>query len=131
MYRSLISVTMTTLLIWGFASTGTALGQAAGAMSLEDLRQARRDLAHRQRRVIMNNDGCDVLYFPAGEKTTVEGLLADRTTPLAGTQVDAIAYCTISSGFSYFTHNTKAGTVLARPDTSSGSNRTRGTSPRN
>jgi hypothetical protein len=32
---------------------------------------------------------------------------------LAGTQVDAIAYCTISSGFSYFTHRTKAGTILA------------------
>ncbi len=41
MYRSLISVTLTTLLIWGFAGTGTALGQAAGTMSLEDLRQAR------------------------------------------------------------------------------------------
>jgi len=114
MYRSLISVTMTALLIWGFTSSGRALAQAGGAMSLEDLRQARHDLAHRQRRIIMNNDGCDVLYFPAGEKTSVKGLLAERTTPLAGTQVDAIAYCTISSGFSYFTHHTKAGTVLAR-----------------
>jgi len=39
-------------------------------------------------------------------------LLDCRTTPLKGTQVDAIFYCTWSSGFSYFTHNTKVGTVL-------------------
>lgn len=114
MYHSLISVTIATLLAWAVATTGTVCGQTAGAMSLEDLRQARHQLAHRQRRIIMNNDGCDVLYFPANEKTTVKGFLAKRTTPLAGTQVGAIAYCTISSGFSYFTHNTKAGTVLAR-----------------
>ncbi len=114
MYHSLISVTITMLLTWAVAGTGTAFGQGAPSMSLDDLRQARHELAHRQRRIIMNNDGCDVLYLPAKEKTTVEGFLAKRTTPLAGTQVDTIAYCTISSGFSYFTHNTKAGTVLAR-----------------
>ncbi len=113
MYRSLISLTITTLLTWAVAGAGTAFGQAA-AMSLEDLRQARHQLAHRQRRIIMNNDGCDVLYFPVGEKTTVEGFLAKRTTPLAGTHVDSIAFCPTSSGFSYFTHNTKVGTVLTR-----------------
>jgi hypothetical protein len=114
MYRSLLSVTVTTLLILAVTGAGTAFGQAAGTMSLEDLRQARHQLAHRQRRVIMNNDGCDVLYFPASEKATVEGFLAKRTTPLAGTHVDAIAFCPTSSGFSYFTHNTKVGTVLTR-----------------
>lgn len=113
MYHTPISVTIATLLTWAVAGAGTALGQPA-AMSLEDLRQARHDLAHRQRRVIMNNDGCDVLYFSQNEKTTLEGFLAKRTSPLAGTHVDTLAYCTISSGFSYFTHNTKAGMVLTR-----------------
>ncbi|NLF68328.1 MAG: hypothetical protein GX575_04650 [Candidatus Anammoximicrobium sp.] len=112
MDRSLICLMLTALLT--LAGTEAAVGRAAEAMSLEQLRQARHQLAHRQRRVIMNNDGCDVLYFSEKEKTTVEGFLAQRTTPLAGTQVDALAYCSISSGFSYFTHNTKAGTVLAR-----------------
>jgi len=114
MYRSLLSVTVTTLLILAVTGAGTAFGQAAGTMSLEDLRQARHQLAHRQRRIMMNNDGCDVLYFPADEKATAEGFLAKRTTPLAGTHVDAIAFCPTSSGFSYFTHNTKIGTVLTR-----------------
>jgi hypothetical protein len=62
----------------------------------------------------MNNDGCDVLYFPQDEPATVERFLAKRTTPLAGTHVDAIAFCPTSSGFSYFTHDTKVGTLLKR-----------------
>ena len=62
----------------------------------------------------MNNDGGDVLYFPKGEKATVKGFLAKRTTPLAGTHGDAIAFCPTSSGCSYFTHKTRAGTLLTR-----------------
>lgn len=85
--------------------TGAALAQ---------LRETRKQLAHRQRRIIFNNDGCDCLYFPKDQKPTVENFLARRTTPLAGTQVDTISYCTISSGFGFFTHNTKVGTVLTR-----------------
>lgn len=83
-------------------------------LSLEQLRQARKQLAHRQRRVIFNNDGCDCLYYPKDKPLAVDDFLAMRTSPLAGTQVDAIAYCSISSGFSFFTHGTKAGRVLNR-----------------
>jgi hypothetical protein len=112
MCHTLLSTTIHTLLI--LAMAGTAFAQPAGGGSLEELRRTRHELAHRQRRVIMNNDGCDVLYFPQSEKATVAGFLAKRTTPLAGTHVDAIAFCPTSSGFSYFTHNTKVGTVLTR-----------------
>ena len=87
---------------------------AQDSPQLQQLRQTRKELAHKQRRVIFNNDGCDCLYFPKKEKVTVENFLAKRTTPLAGTQVDAISYCTISSGFGYFTHRTQAGMVLTR-----------------
>ncbi|MDI9443403.1 MAG: hypothetical protein QM844_04465 [Planctomycetota bacterium] len=93
---------------------GVARGQAAGRPSLETLRQQRTELARRPRPIIMNNDGCDVLYFPKAEKATAEAFLAKRTTPLAGTQVAAIAFCPTSSGFSYFTHDTKIGAVLTR-----------------
>jgi hypothetical protein len=106
------AMTITTLLT--LAVAGTAYGQSSGDRSLEDFRRARKELAHRQRRIIMNNDGCEVLYFPEKEKATVAGFLAKRTTPLAGTHVDTIAFCPTSSGFSYFTHNTQVGTVLTR-----------------
>jgi len=87
---------------------------AEPSAALKQLRETRQQLAHRQRRVIFNNDGCDALYLPKDEKLTIEKFLARRTSPLAGTQVDAISYCTISSGFSFFTHRTKVGAVLTR-----------------
>lgn len=87
---------------------------AARTMGLEQLRAERKQLAHRQRRLIFNNDGCDCLYFPKDKPATAENLLALRTSDLAGTQVDSIFYCTISSGFSFFTHRTEAGTLLVR-----------------
>lgn len=88
--------------------------ETGGESALKQLRETRKQLAHKQRRVIFNNDGCDALYLPKGEKLSVEKFLDKRTTPLKGTQVDAIAYCTISSGFSFFTHRTKVGTMLTR-----------------
>jgi len=114
MYHALLSRAIAAILALVLAGAGTALGEPAGKVSLEDLRQARRELAQRPRRIIMNNDGCDVLYFPKGEEATVEAFLAKRTTPLAGTHVGAIAFCPTSSGFSNFTHDTKVGTLLAK-----------------
>ena len=114
MYRSLHIRTLTALLILTLVSADVATGQVADKASLEAHRRARKELAQRRRRVIMNNDGCDVLYFPNTEATTTEAFLAKRTTPLADTHVDAIAFCPTSSGFGFFTHNTKVGTVLTR-----------------
>lgn len=101
----------------GLAVPGLAVEPS---LSLTQLRQQRRTLAERPRRLIMNNDGCDALYFPMEEKVSVPAFLAKRTTPLAGTQVDCLAYCTISSGFSNFTHDTKIGTVLTRSGSENG-----------
>ncbi len=85
---------------------------AAPLRNLADLRAERQRLADKPRRLIMNNDGCDCLYFPRSMPATPQNFLDQRTTDLAGTQVDAIAYCSISSGFGQFTHDTKVGAVL-------------------
>jgi hypothetical protein len=95
----------------GFALTG--LAQAA-PLSLDELRAQRKKLAFRERRLLFNNDGCDALYFPRDAELTPQAFLDMRTTAIAGTQVGCISYCTISSGFSNFTHDTKIGTVLTR-----------------
>ncbi len=87
---------------------------AAPALSLDVLRAQRRELAFKRRGLIMNNDGCDVLYYPKDQPLSAAAFLEQRTTALAGTQVGAIAYCTISSGFSFFTHDTHVGTLLER-----------------
>ena len=77
---------------------------------VEQLRAQRRKLAHRQRRILFDNDGNEPVYLC--NEATREALLAPRTTPLADTQVDSIFYCTWSSGFSLFTHATKIGQVF-------------------
>ena len=79
--------------------------------SLEALREARRQAADRQRRIIFNNDGNEPVYLC--KTTSPEELLGYRTTPLAGTHVDSIFYCTWSSGFGLFTHDTKVGEVFS------------------
>ena len=75
-----------------------------------EMKQARKEAAHRSRRIVFDNDGNEPVYYC--EHATAEDLLAKRTTPLLGSQVDTILYCTWSSGFSYFTHNTKVGEVF-------------------
>ncbi|MEW6359339.1 MAG: family 10 glycosylhydrolase [Planctomycetota bacterium] len=88
------------------------------------MREARKKLAHRNRRLIFNNDGDEAVY--SLNEAAPEAFLAARTTPLLGSQVDSIFYCTWSSGFSYFTHNTKVGQVFdttanpAHPDNKHG-----------
>ncbi len=53
------------------------------------LREKRKKLAHRRRRIVFNNDGDDMQNPQA---VTAAGLLEGRTTVLLGSQVDAIWY---------------------------------------
>jgi len=84
--------------------------EPAGKEKLKQMRESRKKAAHRRRRIIFNNDGDDAVYCL--DEATPKALLDARTTPLLGSQVDTIFYCTWSSGFSYFTHNTKIGQVF-------------------
>ncbi len=74
------------------------------------MREMRKEAAHRQRRIIFNNDGNDAVY--QCEEPTVEELLSKRTTPLVGTQCDTIFYCPWSAGFGQFTHNSQVAEVF-------------------
>ncbi len=112
-HRGFAGLTLLLMILVG-GPWAAAAGPQPEKLTLERLRALRREAAHRPRRVIFNNDGCDCLYFPEKLPVTAAEFLAQRTSPLAGSQVDAIFYCTISSGFSFFTHNTQAGTVLDR-----------------
>lgn len=80
---------------------------AAEPLSQSEIKQLRHEAAHRDRRIIFDNDGNEVVYYM--DEATPEALLKKRTTGVVDTQVDTIVYCTWSSGFSYFTHNTKVG----------------------
>jgi len=78
------------------------------AFEVVALGAARRQAAHRRRRVIYNNDGDDIWAKGAD---TVDKFLAVRHTPLLGTHVDSIYYSTTQS-FNLFTHETKVAEVF-------------------
>jgi len=95
---------------------------SAPTTELEALREARKGALNRPRRIIFNNDGNEPVY--KAEDNSSEKFLAQRTTPLAGSQVDSIFYCTWSSGFGLFTHDTKVGQVFATKEAMFSTNRT-------
>ena len=59
------------------------------------MKEVRKKAAHRQRRIIFNNDGNEPAYLC--QSVSKDELLGHRTRDLAGTQVDSIFYCTWSS----------------------------------
>lgn len=66
------------------------------------MKEARKKAAHRKRRIIMNNDGNDCRSPKPGEPKTPDNFLSKRTSPLVGSQVDAIFFCT--GVFNLYTH---------------------------
>ena len=109
----------------------TATGAAAGATflpacvgSIEDsanIAQQRKLLAGRKRRIIINNDGDDVVRAETPEDRQQgltewagdlrEDYLESRTTALVGSQVDSIFYASCAAGLT-FSHHTKVGHFL-------------------
>ena len=77
---------------------------------MRDRMAARRVASARKRRIILNNDGNEPVYL--SKAPTPEEVLAYRTSPFVGSQVDTVFYCTWSSGFSMFTHLTEVGQVF-------------------
>ena len=82
-----------------FAIAGAAIAHtydvnAAEAQKTEMMRMERKKAAQRRRRIIMNNDGNDGRALDPGEEKTPETFLSKRISPLAGSQVAAIFYCT-------------------------------------
>lgn len=87
---------------------GWTCGEPLQSAERAALDAARQQAVHRRRRVIYNNDGDDI--WAAGADTP-EKFLELRHTPLLGTQVDSIYYCTTQS-FNLFTHATRIAEVF-------------------
>jgi hypothetical protein len=75
------------------------------------LQAARKRAAHRKRRMIMNNDGNDTRWPVEGEPRTRETFLDKRSTPLIGSHVDAIFYCT-GCTFNLYRHHSQESELL-------------------
>ncbi len=106
------------------AAAGATLLPACTGL-VEDTRtitEQRKTLAHRRRRIIINNDGDDVVRAEKPEEHSRERLtqwtgdlredfLKSRTTGLERTQVDSIFYASCAAGLT-FSHHTKIGHFL-------------------
>ncbi len=85
-------------------SAGELFAEDTKPASAASLKAARKKAAHRKRRIIMNNDGGDRGAIKPGEPKMWENFLSKRTSPLVGSQVDTIFYCT-TGVFDLYPHN--------------------------
>jgi Glycosyl hydrolase-like 10 len=90
-----------------------AVTSFAAPVSRGEYLKLRTQALNRKRAVIFNNDGCDSYLYPRSRLPfTIEKFLQLRTSPLKGSHVKTISYCTLSSSFGQFTHATKVGEHL-------------------
>lgn len=84
--------------------------------SIEKYLKLRLEKLNQLRPVIHNNDGCDAYVYPVSQEFSQEfsipNFLNIRSAGLKGTDVSTISYCSLSSSFGQFTHNTKVGEFL-------------------
>ena len=88
---------------------GIAVALAAGALVAgcdprdEEFAKKRAEMLNRDRTIVYNTDGCDMLYYPNDRPITVEGFTGVRLTHALGTKIPTVSYCPLSSAFAYFT----------------------------
>lgn len=69
------------------------------------------EAVNRERVIVYNTDGCDMVYYPKTAAITPEAFTGRRLTHALGTKVSTISYCPLASGFGYFT-SFKVGAAL-------------------
>ncbi len=100
------------LLVVGWLAASFVLPDTVvpATMDRAALVKARKKARHRKRRIIMNNDGNDFNRTKPDQPKTPETFLSMRTTPLLGSHVDAIFYCT--GVFNLYTHRSKESELI-------------------
>jgi len=91
--------------LWTICAHAQEISRTENKPAEVTMKEARKKAAHRQRRIIFNNDGNDCRDPKPGEPRTPENFLSKRTTALVGSQVDAIFYCT--GVFNLYTHKSE------------------------
>ena len=81
---------------------------ASAAPESQEMAAKREQAKSRKRRIIYNNDGCDVFT----NARTPEAFLSNRMTAVPGTQVDTVFYCTGATLM--FSHDAKVGETYGK-----------------
>ncbi len=91
------------IILSAVVSTAPADDSPRQKLSPAEVKQQRKQAAHRPRQIILNNDGNDSITAPNDPPLTHEKFLDRRTSPLAGTQVGTLFYCT--GVFNFYSHH--------------------------
>lgn len=98
------------LVAWSDGASAQTPLHDSSVSSAAEQKAARKEAARRPRRLIVNNDGNDAYENAPGEALTQENFLRKRTSPLVGSHVDAIFYCT--GVFNYYSHRSTESELL-------------------
>lgn len=113
--RTLSAALLSLSILGGSAFAADPSPSPAADQQLAAMREARKKLAEKQRRVLYNDDGNDERPYK-----TPEELINLRVKQVANTQVDTIFYCTGGGGL-FWGHQAKVGETLGQyVDESSG-----------
>ena len=98
------------------AAIGEFLKEGADSFEL-----ARSSAIARDRPVVYNTDGCDMLYYPTNLPVSAAGFRSLRLDFVKGTTVGTVSYCPVSSGFAHLTTlkagDLLSGSILSQPPT--------------
>jgi hypothetical protein len=109
----LVGISCLILIIVSFSCSNSNSDRMINSISdIKEYRALRNEKLNTYRPVIHNNDGCDTYLYPADRNFSIGDFLDFRSAGLKGSDVSTISYCTISSSFGQFTHNTKVGEFL-------------------
>ena len=89
------------MVLTGFVLLLGARFAVADAPESAEMAERRKEIKHRQRRIIYNNDGCDCFVTKV---SSPEDFLKQRIEPALGTQVDTIFFCTLVT--TLYSHDT-------------------------
>lgn len=120
------------ILLFGIFSCNTEAKKNKPISDIGKYREIRSEFLDKSRPVIHNNDGCDAYLYPLkvnpdytnqprpggtseaqiDYEFSIQNFLNIRSAGLKGSDVSTISYCSITSSFGQFTHNTKVGEFL-------------------
>ena len=96
------------------ALVGLSMLLAETAWASDAAWEAKREaLKNKERPLILNADGNEMIYYPSNAPITVEAFTAQRLKDYVGTKVSTVSYCPQSSGFGFMT-TTRAGEFFDR-----------------
>lgn len=76
---------------------------AAGAVTEAEMAKMHAAAVARDRPIVYNTDGCDMLYYPNGREVSPKAFCDMRLQYAVGSRISTVSYCPLASGFGYFT----------------------------